>query len=87
MNLLEHQVGEFPVRAGRICRVSFRVFRGRQRLDVRIYYKDVDGDYKPTPKGVNFSVDDLPELRRLIIDAERLAVEAGQIDPDDQDET
>lgn len=83
---IEAQVGEFPIRAGNLCRVSLRAYKGRQRFDVRTYFEDPDGEYKPTQKGVNLSVDDLPSLRRLVVDAERMAVEAGLIDPADFDE-
>lgn len=83
MNLLEHQVGEFVLRSGNICRVAFRTYKGYQRFDVRIYYQAEDGTWQPTTKGINISVAQLLELRRLVTDAERLAVEAGQIDPSD----
>ncbi len=83
---IEQQVGEFSIRPGNLCRVALRAFKGRQRFDVRTYYEDADGTYQPTGKGVNVSVDDLPKLRRLLVDAERLAIEARLIDPADFNE-
>jgi hypothetical protein len=83
---VERQIGEFTIRQGNLCRVCLRAFKGRQRFDVRTYFEDADGEWRPTTKGVNLSVHELPELRRLVVDAERMAVEAGLIDPADFDE-
>lgn len=45
-------------------RVSLNVFRGRQYVDIRTYYKGDDGDFHPSKKGVTLSpelLDDLAE--------------------------
>ena len=50
--------------------VSLSTFKGKTYVDLRIYYKASDGDYRPTKKGITFSPDLLPELgeamRKLI---------------------
>ena len=48
-----------------IVRVSKREFRGHEFLDLRIYYQDDEGDYKPTKKGITIN----PKLVDELIDA------------------
>ncbi|MGC9322649.1 MAG: transcriptional coactivator p15/PC4 family protein [Kosmotogaceae bacterium] len=48
-----------------IVRVSRREFKGHEFLDLRIYYQDDEGDYKPTKKGITIN----PKLVDELIDA------------------
>ncbi|MDD3682116.1 MAG: transcriptional coactivator p15/PC4 family protein [Mesotoga sp.] len=48
-----------------IVRVSKREFKGHEFLDLRIYYQDDEGDYKPTKKGITIN----PKLVDELIDA------------------
>lgn len=45
--------------------ISKSVFQGKEMIDIRIYFYDVDtGEWKPTKKGVSFS----PDLAKDVID-------------------
>lgn len=80
-------VGEFGLKPGHRCRVSLSTFKGRPRCDVRVFYEDV-AEWRPSKQGVNLSTDDLPMLRKLIVEAEAKAIDAGVLDPADHtDET
>ncbi len=83
MRLLDVQIGEFANRIGERCKVTLKSYKGKQRVDVRVHFEDEDGEWQPTKKGLNISVDDLPTLRRLITEAEQKAVHAGVLDPAD----
>ncbi len=48
-----------------IVRVSKREFKGHEFLDLRIYYQDDEGNYKPTKKGITIN----PKLVDELIDA------------------
>jgi len=37
-------------------RASLSTFRGKQYLDLRVYYKADDGEYKPTKKGLTLPI-------------------------------
>lgn len=87
MNPIDTQIGEFANRTGECCRVALKSYKGRQRFDARIHYEDDGGEWQPTKKGLNLSVDDLPKLRRLITEAEQKAIDAGVLDPADHEET
>jgi len=46
--------------------VSLSTFKGKTYVDLRIYYKASDGEFKPTKKGITLSPDLLPELGEAI---------------------
>jgi hypothetical protein len=54
-------------------RVSVRIFKGNQYVDVRTYYRDGE-EWKPSPKGVTASVAMLEEFVELV---EKLATAAS----------
>ncbi|MCU0572377.1 MAG: transcriptional coactivator p15/PC4 family protein [Syntrophobacteraceae bacterium] len=43
-------------------RVSVSVYKGKQYIDLRIYYKGDDGEFHPSKKGLTLSPDLLPDL-------------------------
>ncbi len=43
-------------------RVEKREYKGREFVDVRTYYLDDSGEWKPTQKGVTFRPDQLEEI-------------------------
>lgn len=47
-------------------RVSLTVFKRKQYIDLRIYYKGDDGEYHPSRKGLTLSIDLLPDLEEVI---------------------
>lgn len=61
-------------------RATLKEFRGRRYLDLRIYYQDDAGEWKPTRKGVSLSTDFMPELKEAV-----LALE-GALTEDEEDE-
>lgn len=47
-------------------RVSLNVFRGKEYIDIRIFYKGDDGEYHPSKKGVTLSPDLLSDLQEAL---------------------
>lgn len=47
-------------------RATLKEFRGRRYLDLRIYYQDDQGEWKPTRKGVSLSTDFMDELKEAV---------------------
>ena len=56
----------FPKNALEEIRVSINVFKGRQYIDIRTYYKGSDGEYHPSKKGVTLSPELLPDLQEAM---------------------
>jgi hypothetical protein len=59
-------IDSFKRNATEEVRATLRTYRGKQYLDVRIYYLDDAGEFKPTKKGINLSVELLGELTRMV---------------------
>jgi len=68
-------IDRFQRNATEEVRATLRTYRGRQYVDLRIYYQDDAGEYKPTKKGINLSVELLGDLTRMV-DKLAKAVEA-----------
>lgn len=47
-------------------RVSVSAYKGKKYVDLRVYYQDDNGEYKPSKKGIAISPDLLPELENAI---------------------
>ncbi len=47
-------------------RVSVSTYKGKKYVDLRVYYQDDNGEYKPSKKGIAISPELLPELENSI---------------------
>ena len=56
-------VMEFPKNAQEMVRISISEYRGKTYGDIRVYYQDDEGEWRPTKKGVTLAPDRIPELR------------------------
>ena len=52
----------FPKNPLEEVRLSITVFKGKQYVDIRIYYKGDDGEFHPSKKGLTVAVELFPEL-------------------------
>jgi hypothetical protein len=59
-------VGEIQKNALEKIIVSTGTYKGYDFVDVRVYYQDKDGEWKPTRKGVAVPPDKLEELIDLL---------------------
>lgn len=64
-------VAEFNKNPLDLVRVTLRTYKSKQYVDVRQFYRDDEGEWKPTKKGVSMSTDLLPELRNGVLLAEK----------------
>lgn len=56
----------FPKNPLEEVRASITVFKGKQYVDLRIYYKGDDGEYRPSKKGLTVSLDLFSELEQAV---------------------
>ena len=47
-------------------RAGIKEFKGRRYIDLRIYYMDDQGEWKPTRKGISLATDFMPELKEAV---------------------
>lgn len=55
---------------GEIIRVEISEYKGNRYLNLRVWYQDAEGNYKPTQKGIAISPELYPEVKQAILDAE-----------------
>ena len=54
----------------KLIRISTEEFKGRAYIDVRIYFADNEGEWKPTKKGVTINPDKLDQVIELLREAQ-----------------
>ena len=59
-------VHTFPKNPLEEIRASVTVYKGKQYVDLRVYYKGDDGEYHPSKKGLTVSLDLFPELEEAM---------------------
>jgi len=47
-------------------RIEKREYKGKEFIDVRTYYLDDTGEWKPSPKGVTFKPDQIDEVLKSL---------------------
>lgn len=55
-------LGEIERNPTEVLRVSLENFKGRDYIDLRIYYQDDNGEWKPTKKGVTVAPDKIDSI-------------------------
>jgi hypothetical protein len=59
-------VAQFKRNPTEEVRVGIKEFKGRRYIDLRIYYTDDKGEWKPTKKGISLATDFMPELKQAV---------------------
>jgi len=69
---MEQIVTRFSKNGSKEVRASLATYRRRYVVDLRIYYRPLDGSApRPTRKGITLSVKQLPELKQAVLEMER----------------
>jgi Transcriptional Coactivator p15 (PC4) len=53
-------------------RISLTSYRGHDLVDIRVFFQDEQGEWRPTKRGVSLSVDSFAELREAVVKAEEM---------------
>ena len=72
-------ISEFPKNKTEDFRLSLTEYQGHNLIDFRIYFKDKQGESKPTKKGVTVNVKLFPQLKQAIMDAENILKEKAML--------
>ena len=80
---MDELIEQFEKNATEVVRVSLTEYRGRKLVDVRVYYSDNEGQYRPTKKGVALSVDVYPDFKRAMLALEKVLLERDLLSPED----
>ncbi|WP_373696473.1 transcriptional coactivator p15/PC4 family protein [Hyphobacterium lacteum] len=74
---LPYTVAEWRKNANEIVRVRLTIFEGHNLLEIRAYFREPCGRYRPSRKGINLSVSHLPAILEALEDARRAARSRG----------
>ena len=80
---MDELIEQFEKNATEVVRVSLTEYRGRKLVDIRVYYSDSEGQYRPTKKGVALSVDVYPDFKRAMLALEKILLERDLLSPED----
>jgi hypothetical protein len=69
---MEALVARIPKNPTEEVRVALTSYRGHDLVDIRVFYQDEQGEWRPTKRGVSISVDSFTELREAITKAEEM---------------
>ncbi len=58
---------------------SVSEFKGKKYADIRIYYEDDEGEWKPTKKGVTVNLENFQNFRERVEELERFLQEKGYL--------
>ena len=59
---------------------SLSEFKGKQYADIRVYYEDDEGEWKPTRKGVALSLERWEEFKDNLKELEEYLVAKGHLE-------
>lgn len=63
-------IGQVERSQTEVIRISTEEFKGRSYVDVRVYFEDNEGEWKPTKKGVTINPDKLEQVIELLKEAQ-----------------
>jgi hypothetical protein len=69
---MEALVARIPKNPTEEVRVALTSYRGHDLVDIRVFFQDEQGEWRPTKRGVSLSVDSFTELREAIAKAEEM---------------
>ena len=80
---MDELIAQFEKNATEVVRVSLTEFRGRKLVDLRVYYTDDAGEYRPTRKGISISVDGYLDFRNAIARLDKVLLDHKLVTADD----
>lgn len=80
---MDEVITQFEKNATEVVRVSLTEFRGHKLIDMRVYYSDDEGQYRPTKKGVSLSVGLYTDFKLAIQALEKTLLERKLITPEE----
>jgi hypothetical protein len=80
---MDEVITQFEKNATEVIRVSITEYRGRKLIDMRVYYSDDEGQYRPTKKGVSLAVERYTDFKRAMLALEKVLLERNLITQDD----
>ena len=68
-------IADFQKNKTEDIKLSLTEYQGHKLIDFRVYFKNNEGESKPTKKGITLNVKFFPELKQAIMEAEKILKE------------
>jgi len=73
-------VAEWPRNSRELVRIALDRFNNRYTIDIRNWWRDADGTFKPSPRGLTLGVEHLPKLADAFQSAFQCAETLGLVE-------
>ena len=80
---MDELIAQFEKNATEVVRVSLTEFHGRKLIDLRVYYTDDKGEYRPTRKGISLAVDGYTDFRSAVARLDRMLIDRKLVAADE----
>ena len=60
------KMAEIQKRDGEKIIVQKNEYKGKEYADIRVYFQDAEGEWKPTKKGVTFGLDQIDDVIKAL---------------------
>jgi len=80
---MDEVIAQFEKNATEVIRMSLTEYRGHKLVDIRVYYSDDEGQYRPTKKGVSLGVGLYTDFKRALIALEKALLDRKLITPEE----
>ena len=80
---MDEIIAQFEKNATEVVRVSLTEYRGHKLIDLRVYYSDDEGQYRPTKKGVSLAVGLYADFKQAMVALEKVLLERNLITQED----
>jgi hypothetical protein len=83
---MDEVIAQFEKNATEVVRVSITEYRGHKLIDLRVYYSDDEGQYRPTKKGISLAVGLYADFKQAMQVLEKALLEHNLITQEDLEE-
>jgi hypothetical protein len=83
---MDEVIAQFEKNATEVVRVSITEYRGHKLIDLRVYYSDDEGQYRPTKKGISVAVGLYADFKQAMQVLEKALLEHNLITQEDLEE-
>jgi hypothetical protein len=80
---MDEVIAQFEKNATEVVRVTLTEYHGHKLFDIRVYYSDDAGQYRPTRKGVSLAVSMYSEFKRALMGLEKTLLDNHLITQED----
>ena len=80
---MDEVIAQFEKNATEVVRVSITEYRGHKLIDLRVYYSDDEGQYRPTKKGISLAVGLYADFKQAMQVLEKALLEHNLITQED----